>query len=87
MDSFSCDECRAIYFELREACRAMGNAPGASSQQISEWVQRLNEEECARLRESSGLWKAWRRLQAHRSLTGHTQPVLPLPARAMTNLN
>ena len=90
MDPFSCDECRAIYQELREGLRA---ATGSMSdernarQAIAEWVRQLDEEELARIRETSSLWKTWRRLQEHRNLTGHMLSVLPLPPHAISNPN
>jgi hypothetical protein len=86
MDLFSCDECRAIYRELRDAL-ARRAGQNSTPQKIAAWVQRLDEDECARLRGSSDLWKAWRRLQEHRVLTGHWQPVLTLPPDALSNPN
>ena len=56
MDLIPCDECRAIYRELQNAVGRMGES--ATPQQLAAWVQQLDEEECARLRESSDLWKA-----------------------------
>ena len=89
MDSFRCAECRAIYQELRKAHRAatQNALDQHGTQQIADWVQQLNEEECARMRETSALWKTWRRLQQHRNLTGHTLSVLPVPPNALTNPN
>jgi hypothetical protein len=89
MGSFRCAECRAIYQELREAHRAatQNALDQHGAQKIADWVQQLNEEECARMRETSALWKTWRRLQEHRNLTGHTLSVLPIPPNALTNPN
>jgi len=56
-------------------------------QAIAEWVRQLDEEELARIRETSSLWKTWRRLQEHRNLTGHMLSVLPLPPHAISNPN
>lgn len=90
MDSFSCDECRAIYWELGEAYRAVAGGPpdrNNAPQQIGDWVRQLNEGDCAWMRETSSLWKTWRRLREHRSRTGHTLSVLPLPPNAISNPN
>jgi len=82
MDLFSCDECRDIYRELRDASRRAGES--ATPQDLAAWVLQLDEEECARLRESSDLWKVWRRMREHRAVTGHWQPVMALPPGAMS---
>src|SRR5215469_15680217 len=58
-----------------------------SLQQIADWVQQLNEEECARMRETSALWNTWRRMQEHRNLTGHILSVWPVPPNALSNPN
>lgn len=90
MDSFSCDECRAIYWELREALRAATEVQSDRNntpREIADWVEGLNEDDCARMRETSDLWKTWRRLQEHRSLTGHWLSLLPLPPNAISNPN
>jgi uncharacterized protein YhaN len=90
MDAFKCDECRAIYQDLREAYRAATQDTRdrhETSQQIANWVQELSEEECARIRETSSVWKTWRRWQEHRSLTGHALSVLPIPPNALSNPN
>jgi hypothetical protein len=82
MDSFACEECRAIYLEFREASRAaslrLAGDP-STPQGLAAWIQELNEEDCARMRESSNLWKAWRRLREHWTLTGHSPSLLPVP--------
>jgi DNA-binding transcriptional regulator YiaG len=60
MDAFKCDECRAIYQDLRKAYRAATEDTRdrhQTSQQIANWVQQLSEEECARIRETSSVWK------------------------------
>jgi hypothetical protein len=90
MDPFSCDECRAIHRELRDAyLAATGSVVDRTSvpQQIADWVQQLNEEDCARMRETSSLWAAWRRLQEHRTLTGHYLSRLPVAPDAISNPN
>jgi hypothetical protein len=81
---FACEECRAIYRELRDAGR---RDVGSFSEGLAAWVQQLNEEECARMREDSILWNAWRRMQEHRTLTGHWLPLLPVPPGAISNPN
>jgi hypothetical protein len=60
---------------------------GIDRAQLVEWIRSLDEEECDRIRETSSLWKAWRRLQEHRRLTGHVLSVLPLPPNAISNPN
>jgi hypothetical protein len=94
MDLFSCDECRAIYRELRDSYRAATEGtpdphadPHNAPQQIADWLQELNEQACAEMRERSSLWKTWRRLQQHRNLTGHTLSVLPIPPNMLSNPN
>jgi hypothetical protein len=89
MDALSCSECRAICLELREALSVFVGTPevGVDPAQLGEWIRSLNEEECARIRETSSLWRAWRRLQEHRTLTGHVLSVLPLPPNAISTPN
>jgi hypothetical protein len=58
-----------------------------AAQQIGDWVQQLDEKECNRIRENSGLWQIWRGLQAHRTLTGHTLSVLAVAPNALCNPN
>lgn len=83
MDSFSCDECRAIYAELRAAFPAQQSG---HAEQIGAFVEALDLQQCARTRVSSDMWKAWRRMQEHRVLTGHV--VSPLgPGGAISNPN
>ena len=83
-----CDECRAIYLEFWEAADAMRRTKNLipSSADLVAWLNQLNEEECARIRETSPLWKTWRRLQEHKTLTGHSVSVL-LPPDAASNPN
>ena len=89
MDALSCTECRAIYLELQEALSVFAGTPevGIDPAQLGEWIRSLNDEECARIRETSSLWKAWSRLQEHRTRTGHILSVLPLPPNAISNPN
>ena len=47
---------------------------GIASQDLVNWLQELNEDSCAQMRETSPLWRTWRRLQDHRTLTGHWPP-------------
>jgi hypothetical protein len=89
MDSHSCEECKAIYRELRDATEeARKNQDhNATPHQLAEWLQQPNEEDCARMRLTSSLWKTWRRMMEHRTLTGHSVSVLALPPNAMANPN
>lgn len=83
MDRFSCDECLAIYAELRAA---FGPLDRATPQDIARFLEGLDLQQCARTRVSSDMWKAWRRMQEHRVLTGHL--VSPLgPPSALSNPN
>jgi hypothetical protein len=87
MDSFPCDECHAIYVALLGEYAAVKDRLShqtTTPHDLAGWVQQLNEEECARMRGTSNLWKTWRRMQEHRALTGHG---LPLPAPPNTILN
>jgi hypothetical protein len=90
MDSAHCAECEAIRSELRAAwlaAKETGEVGSTSPQRLAEWILQLNEDECARMRATSVLWKAWRRLQEHRTLTGHTLALMPLPPNAIANPN
>jgi hypothetical protein len=72
MDPRSCAECLAIARDLREASRA---GRPAESGLLTAWVRSLDEEECTRMRESSPMWRTWRRREVHRALTGHVVPL------------
>jgi len=74
VNSPPCAECRAIYHDLAAGYRVAreNSAPGTAPRQLAEWVHQLDYDECARLRGTSSLWRAWRRLQAHRLQTGHS---------------
>ena len=82
-----CAECEAIRREFREALIA-ANEHGlpASSGSLTEWLRDLDDAECARMRETSDLWKTWRRWREHRAVTGHT-PSLAAPPDAISNPN
>ncbi len=62
-----CAICQTLCLELGEGLRR----PGASirSGEISDYLRELNEDDCASLRETSDLWKTWRRIQEHRILS------------------
>lgn len=90
MDGFECEECRAIYQELQKAAQAARQHQSGhanTSTELASYLEQLEDEECTRTRETSPLWKAWRRLREHRSLTGHSISVLPIPPNAITNRN
>jgi hypothetical protein len=55
----------------------------SSPHQLADWLEHLNEEDCARMRATSSLWKTWRRLMEHRTLTGHSLSLLSLPPNAI----
>jgi hypothetical protein len=83
MEAFPCRECRAIYDELRAAFPRQRNA---TAHEIAAFVNGLDLQTCARTRLSSDMWKAWRRMQEHRVLTGHNVSLLGPPA-AISNGN
>ena len=89
MDTLSCEECRAIYRELRDAAEEARMNPDqtATPHELADWLQQLNEDDCAQMRATSSLWKPWRRLMEHRTLTGHSVSVLALPPNAISNPN
>jgi hypothetical protein len=59
--AYRCDECSAIRRELDEAMAAE-----------HAWLERLDDDESARLRETSAIWKAWRKAGEHQLRTGHS---------------
>jgi hypothetical protein len=86
MDTFSCEECRAIYRGLQDASAAARNGLAnweSSPQQLAVWLEHLNEDDCARMRATSSLWKTWRRLMEYRTLSGHSLSLLLLPPNAI----
>jgi hypothetical protein len=88
MERFPCAECRAIFRDLWEAHRAANGAgPDQPPPELEEWIAQLNLYDCAGIRATSNLWKAWRRLQAHRTLTGHNVSVLPIPPDGFSSSN
>jgi len=90
MDAFPCDECRAIHRELQEAFATVKerlSGPGTTPVDLVAWLQGLDEDECAQVRETSPLWRTWHRWQQHRALTGHYLSPLPVPPSTMGNPN
>ena len=87
MPPLACKECRAIFLELQEALSAARAAGPADRQRLAEWLEKLDPEYATRLRDQSPLWRAWRRLQAHRALTGHRIPLAPVPPGMLENPN
>ena len=89
MDGFACEECRAIYHELREAIEAARGRRSAdiSAQTLAGWVEQLDSEDLARIVQTSPFWKPWRRLREHRTRTGHWQSPLAMAPGAMVNRN
>ena len=81
----TCAVCLAIARELRDSLRQTDSTITAG--QLSRYVHELNEDDCARLRETSDLWKTWRQLQEHRALSGHSLSLSGLPPDAITNPN
>jgi hypothetical protein len=91
MDLPACPECVAIQQEFRKAAREMQvrHFPGDLIVfRLLRYLQSLDAEECARMREKSALWKTWRRREEHRIRTGHAVSLLPpLPPGALVNPN
>jgi hypothetical protein len=90
MEPLSYVECQSIYRELVEASQAVRERKPeqkTATVPLTEWLEQLDEEECARTRETSLLWAIWRRLQEHRALTGHYCSILSLPPGAISNPN
>ena len=88
MAGFRCHECEAIYRDLLEAASARDEtAPDrrATPNQVAGYLESLDEDDCARMREMSPLWKAWRRREEHRALTGHSVSLLPLQPGVIEN--
>jgi hypothetical protein len=84
----SCPECQDIFLELLKASQDVKKQnleQQTETRPLIAWLEQLNEEDCARTRESSRLWAARRRQQEHRALTGHYVPV-PL-SQSGTNSN
>jgi hypothetical protein len=85
-----CAECQAICRELLEALRPVQEwmrDENTSPLALTAWLEQLNEEEFARMRNTSRIWATCRRLQEHRALTGHYLSVLSLPPQAILNSN
>jgi hypothetical protein len=80
MDLFSRDECRQIYRELWHAPRAArkdSSDQNIAHERLLDYLETLNKDDCAQMRETSPLWKAWRRREDHRALTGHAVSLTP----------
>jgi hypothetical protein len=73
--------------EAHQAATQNLTAQRESHRQIAEWVMQLNAEDCTAMRQTSALWKTWRRMQEHRSVTGHAFSMLPIPPNALSNPN
>jgi hypothetical protein len=76
MKAYHCGECSAIRRELDEAMAAERARVGGEPQDLRAWLERLDEDECARLRETSDMWKAWRKAVEHQLRTGHSISVI-----------
>jgi hypothetical protein len=90
MKPYSCPECRAIHQEFQEAFAAIKermSGQGGMPDDLAGWIEQMDQDECARMRETSTVWKTWRRLQEHRALTGHHISLLPGPPDGIADLN
>jgi hypothetical protein len=45
------------------------SGPGTTPVDVASWLQELDEDECVQMKETSPLWRTWRRWQQHRALT------------------
>jgi hypothetical protein len=70
--AYRCDECSAIRRELDEAMEAERARSSGEPRDLRAWLERLDLDECARLRETSVIWKAWRKAVEHQLRTGHS---------------
>jgi hypothetical protein len=89
-ESLARDECRANHLQIQDGFAAAKEClfdPRTTAQDLAVWVQQLTEDKCARMRETSSLWKTWHRLQEHRALTGHYVALLPVLPNAISNTN
>lgn len=90
MDSIECDECHAIRQEFQKdliAAKLRLSDLNAAALDLATWVREIDEQKNAGIRDSSNLWKTWRRAQEHRVLTGHRVAMPVLPPKAMMNPN
>ena len=91
MEPIACPECRALYQELQTASRQArlrrSWEPDASPRELAEWLAQIDEHECARLRLNSILWQVWRKVQEHRTLTGHRVSLPVSPAGGISHPN
>ena len=60
MDGFPCEECQAIFRDLWEAHRANAESGDHTPEELEQWIAQLNIYDCAGMRATSDLWKAWR---------------------------
>jgi hypothetical protein len=87
MDSRSCGECWAIYRELQNAFRSARQRHSNldTPTGLTDWLEQLNDYDAAGARATSRHWKTWRRWQQHRTLTGHSLPIVPPDAISNPN--
>ena len=83
--SIPCPECDSIRLEFAEAWRSLrgrlsGRRPAPN--QIAAWLEQLDETQCRETRETSSLWRVWRRQREHRILTGHYAPAVIGPGNS-----
>ena len=60
---------------------------GSALEQIAGYLESVDEEDCARMRETWQLWRARRRRERRHALTGHFVSILPLRPSVAANPN
>ena len=75
-----CEECLALIADLREALESEPRRSPVEPGDLTAWLEGLDAGECARFRETSRVWIAWRKLVSHRARTGHVVSVVPWSA-------
>jgi hypothetical protein len=88
MKKFQCDECQSIYQDLmqnvQEAKEQTADSP-LTPRQFDRWFPSISQTKWAQLLSTSTHWDAWRRLQEHSKLTGHS--IFPQIFPPTTNAN
>jgi hypothetical protein len=73
-----CEECVMLRQQLDQAIAAENAlVRPAEGEDLAAWIDRLDAEHAGRVRETSAVWKAWRKLVDHRARTGHIISVIP----------
>jgi hypothetical protein len=85
----ACEECRAIYrelLELVELSRRTKPGPGATAEQLVEWLEQQEADEDYQMRVRPALSALTRRWIDHKKRTGHFVQ-FPLPPGGLNSRN